>query len=432
MRLRSLPLLPLLLGCALAAPLSARGQAPAPPPAQAPQAARELLARGDALRRQGDLDGALAAYQAAQAAGAGAAEVWKRIGWTQRAMRRPASAAESLRRALAADPGDREARDDLEDLERARGLRLSGWLGGDEPGTSRNAANAELWYGGIDRLELKGGYGWTDAAFYQSHKAYAAAYLFTGPATYLMADATVRRYVYPVDPAIQQPNPDSTSYQVVPRGTVELSGPLGQALRGTLGYQVYLPNFAHDTGTRIANHKVYGELAARLGGGFDLGLAVAALRDPDPSRTDILGRPVPGAPAGTTCPAGGALCASATRVSYRVEPLVGGFVGYTAARWSAELRGIPNRDLDASYAFSLLSTVTARPAERLEATFQWTNDHYARTSSFPNRQGNAFWASARYDLLPALSLGGGVKAVSTPSRSGATLLLQGEYRTGIF
>jgi len=418
-----------LLACALA---------PLPSPAADPAA---LLARGDAQRRAGDYDAALATYEEARAAGDGAqAEVEKRLGWTLRALRRFAAAERALVQATRLDPSDREAQDDLASLRRSRGLRLSGWLGGDEPGTSKQAVNLEAWYGGLDRLEVKAGYGYSDAIFYSSQKGFASAYWFYAADSYLQADFTWRRYSYPLDPAVQQPNPDTTSYEQVPRGTLELQHWLGKGLRATLAYQLYAPNFWHDKSTRIVNHKATAEVMVPLPGGLRAGALVGALRDPDPDRTTIVGRrdptvaqPPPPAPQ---------IPAASTRVVYRVEPLLGGFVGLDAGRWSLEVKGLTNRDLDRSYAFSLISTAAVQPVERAEIALAWIFDLYGNQSSFPKKQGNVLWASGRYWILPQLALGGGVKWVrnpspanrdpNPPSRNDPTLLLNLEYRTGIF
>ena len=397
----------------------------------------ELRARGDALRRAGDYAEALRTYEAERAAEGDNAEVWKRIGWTLKAMRRFGEAGRALERAVQLDPSDREAQDDLRSLRLGRGLRLSGWLGGDEPGTSKQAVNLEAWYGGLDRLELKGGYGYSDAIFFQSQKGFASAYWFYAPDSYLQADFTWRQYSYPNVGAT--PNPDTTSYQQAPRGTLELQHWFGRALRATVDYQVYAPTFWHDPSTRIVNHKATAELMVPVGG-LRLGVTGGALRDPGPRRTRIVGRPDPTVP--QPLPPQAPILATETRVVYRVEPLVGGFVGWEADRWSLEVRGLTNRDLDESYAFSAITSAGWQPTERVEISLAWILDRYGKQSSFPDRIGNVLWASGRYWLVPdRLALGGGAKWVNNPSpksrtdagwRNDPTLLLSVEYRTGIF
>ncbi len=422
-------LVAILLACGLAAGALAAEEpsAPGPPPSGA---AQDLQSRGDALRQQGDLEGALQAYEAEKAIGGENAEVWKRIGWAQRGMRRFATAAAALERAVALDPSDREARDDLDDLKRSRGLALRLWLGGDEPGTSRNAVDGQLWYGGFNRLELVAGYGWKDNVFYTSNKGYASAYWFYSADSYVKADFTLRRYDYS---GADKPIPDSNAYDWVPRGELEISHWIAQRVRLGLDYQFFVPNFFFDKSTFIANHKVSGTVDVKLWGGFEVGAMAAILRDPSPSETTIVGRQIPNAPPGTT--------AIATSVVYRTEFLAGGGLAYAAEHWGASVRFIPNRDLDSGFDWSVLSSVDLRPVDGLSFNFQWIFDRYATAAGpvFAGKNGNVLWALVRCRLVRALELGAGIKYVNNPTpdpappatTSRATLLLSLEYRTSL-
>jgi tetratricopeptide (TPR) repeat protein len=403
-----------------------------------PAAARAHQAEGDRLRAQGQYQAALAEYRTQLALGGPSAEAWKRIGWSLRALNRTSEAAEALRKAAELDPGDREARDDLAALERSRGLSVRAWLGGTEPGTSKQAAEGQLRYAGFDRLELQAGGGWTDAIFYESAKGYATAYYFYAPGSYLKGDLSVRRYVYS---GANRPTPDSNAYDLVPRVEVEVSHRFGRMVRAGLAYQLFAPDFFYDQQTRIVNHKIAAEVELRLGQGFSTTAMAAVLVDPDPKKTTIKGRPLPTAPAGTVCPS--ADCATATSVTTRTELLVGGGVAYRVEHFSASVRYLPNRDLDSGYAWSVLSGLELRPLERLSFDLQWILDRYSSVSgpTFAGKDGNIYWARARYELAPALALGGGFKYVKNPSpastsptagaRSDATLLLDVEWRTGL-
>lgn len=416
----------------------------AAPAAAADQAAiRAHEAEGDRLRAEGRYEEALAEYRAEVAAGGQTAEAWKRIGWSLRGLHRIHEAAQALRHAVELDPKDREAQDDLASLERTRGLGVRAWLGGTEPGTSKQAVEGQLRYAGFDRLELQAGAGWTDNIFYDATKAYATAYYFFGPGSYVKGDASVRRYVYS---GANRPTPDSAAYDLVPRGEVELSHRFSQAFRGALAYQLFAPDFFYDKATRIVNHKVTADAELQLGQGFSVSAMAAVLIDPDPNRTTIKDRRLPSVPPGTvTCVPGVVVpgCATETHVITRTELLVGGGAAYRAERFTASVRYIPNRDLDSGYAWSILSGLELRPAERLSFDLQWILDRYASASgpTFAGKNGNIFWARARYELTPALLVGGGFKYVKNPSpastspnagtRSDATLLLDLEWRTGL-
>lgn len=407
-----------------------------------PASALAHQAAGDRLRAQGLYQEALAEYRAELADGGQSAETWKRIGWSLRGLHRSHEAAEALREAARLDPTDREATEDLAALERARGLTVLGWLGGTEPGTSRQAVEGQLRYAGLDRLELQAGAGWSDSIFYESAKGYATGYFFYAPGSYLKGDLSLRQYAYS---GASRPTPDSNAYDLVPRLEVEVSHHVVRALRAGLAYQLFTPSFFYDPQTTTVNHKVTGELEVLLGAGVTLTGMAAVLSDPDPARTTIKGRPVPGAPAGTVCTPGAPSpdCAASTAVVKRRELLVGGGGTWRTAPFTASLRIIPNRDLDSSYAWSILSGLELRPVERLSLDLQWTFDRYSSVSgpTFAGKNGNILWMRARCQLTPGLALGGGFKYVNNPgpastsptagTRSAATLLLDVEWRTGL-
>jgi tetratricopeptide (TPR) repeat protein len=192
-----------------------------PAAAADPGAGRAHQAEGDRLRAQGQYQEALAEYQAELAASGPNAETWKRIGWSLRSLHRTPEAVEALRTASRIDPKDREARDDLAALELSRGLTARAWLGGTEPGTSKQAVEGQLRYAGFDRLELQAGAGWSDNIFYESAKGYATAYFFHAPGSYLKGDLS------PTDPRpIRTPTTWShASRSRSPTASAERSGP---------------------------------------------------------------------------------------------------------------------------------------------------------------------------------------------------------------
>ncbi len=375
----------------------------------------DYRSQGDALRREGDYEGAIRQYRQALATGGLDAEILSDIGSCYKALRRFRDADAAYAQAVAAAPGDRELRDDLTDLRASHGLVLRGWLGGTEPGTSRQAFDAEARYAGINRLDLVAGYGYTDQVYYHSHKGFASAYWFYRGVSYLKADFTLRRYSYPDNPTVQRPTPDTNAYATVPRGELELAHWLSPNFRGGLDYQLFAPTFFFDPASRAVNHKLSAE-AYWLAPDSPLRLSmfVAALRDPDPNATRIAGR-------------GGAL---ATSVVYRTTSLVGGAVALEGERWGAEVRYLPNRDLDNSYDWSLLSMLDLRPVESLGIRLQHVYDTYANASNYPGRVANIGMAQARWRLHPRLSVGAGYKYVEAPTRRGGTVLLSLEYGTG--
>lgn len=387
------------------------------PPAARAAEADTLRSRADALRRDGDLPGAIAGYERAIAAGGPKAELLSEIGNCREGLRENRAAAAAYQAALALSPDDRGTRRDLDDLRRRRGLALRAVLGGTEPGTSRQAFDADIRYGGIDRLDLAAGYGWTDQVYYTSNKGFATAYWFYRGDSYAKADFTLRRYSYPTDPVVQRPNPDSNAYDFVPRGELEVAHWLARTFRAGLQYQLFTPNFYYDTASRATNHKLTAE--AYWITPFEplrLTAFAAVLRDPDPGATRILGRNG----------------ATATSVAYRNTSLFGGAVALDGGRWNAEVRFIPNRDLDNSYDWSLLSTVGFSAGESLGFRLQHVYDTYSSVSNYAGRGANVLMGQALYQVGFGLAVGAGLKYVDAPTRQGATLLASLEYRTGLW
>jgi hypothetical protein len=226
---------------------------------------------------------------------------------------------------------------------------------------------------------------------------------------------------------------------------VEVSHWIARRIRVGLDYQLFLPNFEHDPSTHVVNHKLAGEVEVKLGGGLSASGMAALLRDPDPNRTFIKGRPKPGSPPGTTCPnAGDPNCATETVVVERSELLVGGGLAYDGEAWGASVRYIPNRDLDSGFAWSVVSSLDLRPHDRLSFNLAWVLDRYATAAGplFAGKDGNIWWGTAQVRLSDGLAVAAGLKWVKNPgpastatnpaARNDGTLLVQLHYQTGAF
>ena len=198
----------------------------APATAADPAAARAHEAEGDRLRAQGQFEAALAEYRAELDAGGPGAEVWKRIGWSLRGLHRYPEALEALRTATRIDPKDREAQDDLASLERKAGLAARAWLGGTEPGTSRQAVEGQLRYAGLDRFELQAGGGWTDNIFYDGDQGLRDRLLVLRPG--LVREGRSLGEEATSYTGANRPTPDSNAYELVPRVELEVSHRFGE------------------------------------------------------------------------------------------------------------------------------------------------------------------------------------------------------------
>ncbi|HSM92198.1 MAG TPA: hypothetical protein VLT47_04870 [Anaeromyxobacteraceae bacterium] len=303
-----------------------------------------------------------------------------------------------------------------------RSLTLRADLGGTEPGTSRQAFEGALRYGGFDRLELQGGYAYTDQVYYRSNRGFLTAYRFYGDGdSYVKGDLTLRKYDYPVDPGVLRPTPDSNAYDWVPRGELEVQHVFAEPVRVGLAWQVFPANFFYDSSTWTVNQKVSGQLEVRPLPPLRLKVIAAVLRDPDPRRTEISGRvsPVTG------------VVAPRTDVVYRSTSLLGGAAAVVLDRVSAEVQVLPNRDLDNGYSWSLLSTVDLRATPWLDVRLQEVHDVYSSVSNYPGRTGEIYMGAAVFKLSEPLRLRGGLRWVDEPTRSGGTAIVGVEWRTGL-
>lgn len=305
-------------------------------------------------------------------------------------------------------------------LRRSPTLRLD--LGGTEPGTSRQAFEGVVSYAGLDRLQLQGGYSYTDQVYYQSSRGFLTAYRFYGGGdSYVKGDLSLRRYDYPVNPGVLRPTPDSNAYDWVPRGEAEVSHWLTGWARVGAAYQLFPANFFYDPSSWTVNQKLAGELELRPLPILRLRAIGAVLRDPDPRATEIAGR---------TSPVTGAIAAR-TRVEYRTTSLLGGAVAVALDRVAAELQYLPNRDLDNGYAWSLLTTLDLRATHWLDVRLQEVHDAYSNLSNYPGRSAEIYMAAAGFKVSSALRLRGGFRYVDAPTRSGGTAIVGLEWKTGL-
>jgi hypothetical protein len=302
-----------------------------------------------------------------------------------------------------------------------RPLSLRADLGGTEPGTSRQAFEGVLAYRAEAPYEVQAGYTYSDQVFYTSSRGFVTGYRFLNDGlSYVKADASLRRYEYPADQT-GRPNPDSNAYDWVWRGELEASHLFTEAVRGTVQYQLFPASFFHDGTSWTWNQKLSGEVEVRVLPQLRLAARAAALRDPDPGATEIRGRPIPGT---TTL-------AAQTHVVYRTTSLVGGWGALDLGRAALKVEYLPNRDLDNSYDWSLLTTVDLRLLPWLDVRLQQVHDRYASVSNFPGRTGEIWMGAAGLLVADGVRLRAGYRYVDVPSRAGGTVIAGFEWRTGL-
>lgn len=329
-----------------------------------------------------------------------------------------APAAKAPARTTAAAPQQLSEQEKLD-----KGLSLAAWVGGWEPDYTKKAIEAMLGYKGLPSLHLYGGVGYADQIFYERTKVYAKGYYFYQDNSYVKLYAGYKDYDYPDDPATQRPNPDSNAYDKVPNTEVEIAHWFTQFFRGSAFIEYFRPTFFHDSSSNADNVKT-GVEAYYLApfDGLRFKVMYALLRDPDPKKTEIKGRNNLSTPAGT---------ATATSVVYRTTDLFGGAVELAQQTWQAEFKYLPNRDLDNSYDYSLLTFFSYRFLENLTGRVDYVYDKYSSESNFAGKTANVFMLSSFYEPNRSITVGAGVKYIDLPAQNDLTGFISLAVKTGV-
>ena len=378
---------------------------------------------GDAYRNSGRLDEAIAQYRAAEEYGGPNSELYKKTGTAYKWKRDYPAAIGSYEKALELAPGDREAADDLESLKRKRGLAFRVSTGGWEPDYTTDSYEIAVSYGGFRNLELHAGYGYSDQIFYERTKLFASAYYFYSRHSYLKLYAARKDYEYPSGST--QLQPDSNAYDVVPAFEAELSHWINPELRATLAYEFFTPSFFHDADSTADNHKVSGELYYLTPiEGLRLKAIAAVLRDPDPDKSQVKKPDDPSTPLVDESVA-------STNIVYQTQTLFGGAIEYAKDRWSAEIKYLPNRDLDSSYGWSVLAGFGYKITDALIGRLDYVHDKYSDDSNLAGKTADVYMASAYYAINPSIDIGAGYKRIELPSEDKDAFFLSLTYRTGM-
>jgi tetratricopeptide (TPR) repeat protein len=350
--------------------------------------AHELL--GDVYRREGNANAAAREYRRALELGIRDSELLSNLATVDTWTRHFTEARKLYKRQLEFSPFPQDARRELENLEYQRGLSIFSSYGGWETDSTTKGWQADVFYGGVDRVDPYAGASYSDKYFYTRRSYYGKAYTFFSPAFYTKFSFEQDNYNYPV---AVTPVPDANAYQHVPTVGIELSGNLKPRLQGTVSYEFFRPNFFFDQSEHASNHKVSGDIEYQIAWRpLSLQLKAATLRDPDPGRTTVDKSNhivIPG---------------------YGKQFLVGGGGSLSFPRLEASLLMLPNRDLDRSTSYSFLSAGAVALRQDLKLRAGHVYDNYSNTSVFSGQIAQVFsaglsWKAARWTEI---SFGGKV------------------------
>lgn len=371
--------------------------------------AHQLL--GDAFRHEGDAMAAEREYRHAFDLGIRDSKLISSLATVEKWSHHFSEARMSYRRELEAAPTEREAKDELDDLKYQRGLSLFASYGGWETDSTTKGWQANVFYGGLDRIDPYAGASYANKYFYTRRSYYAKAYGFLSPTFYAKFNFQQDTYNYPV--AIT-PVPDANAYLRVPSYEFEMSEEFGHHLRATASYEYFRPSFFFEPARHANNHKVSGDVEYHTAWKpLTLKIQAAGLRDPDPARTVVdktnhLVNPV-----------------------YGTQLLVGGGVRFSLPRLDAALLVLPNRDLDRSTDYSFLSAFEIPFAGKIKLRTGHVYDHYSRQSAFSGQIAQVFNVGASWKVARWLELGAGGKAVRRPIRNDQAVYLTTNFRLPI-
>ncbi len=376
-----------------------------------PQNARAHELLGDAYRHEGNAGAAEREYKKALDLGIRDSELLSNLATVNRWNHHFAEARKLYKRELEFSPFPQDAQRELDDLAYQRGLSLFNSFGGWETDSTTKGWQTEGFYGGIDHVDPYAGASYSDKYFYTRRSYYGKAYAFFSPAFYTKFSFEQDTYNYPV--AIT-PVPDANAYRHVPTAGVELSGKLTSRVQGTISYEFFRPNFFFDQNEHVNNHKVSGDIDYQTAWKpLSLQLKAATLRDPDPDRTVV------------------------DKTNHIVIPaygkqfLAGGGGTFTFPRFEANVLILPNRDLDRSTSYSLLSACAVILHKDLKLRAGHVYDSYSNQSVFSGRIAQVYnaglsWRPSRWSEI---SFGG--KVVRRPVRNDQAIYVTTRFRLPI-
>ena len=375
---------------------------------QEPRNAQAHIYLGDAFREEGNAKAAEREYERAVELGERDAELLNSLATVQEWNHHFSGARLSYERELEISPFQVGAREELEDLGYKRGLSLFGAYGGWETDSTTKGWQAELSYGGFNRLDPYVGASYADKFFYTRRSYYGKAYAFFSPTGYVELSFEQKNYNYP---QATNPIPDANAYQSVPTMGIEIGGELRRNLRGNVSYEFFRPNFFFDPNEHASNHKLAAEVTYKTAWKpLELRLQTAVLRDPDPNRTLVdktnhLVAPV-----------------------YGMQYLVGGGANLSLRRFDAELLVLPNRDLDRSTNYSFLGALTVPLRPDLKFRSGYIYDHYSSESVFSGKIAQVYNVGFSWKMARWLEIFAGEKVVRRPVRNDQAVYVTTTFR----
>jgi tetratricopeptide (TPR) repeat protein len=348
-----------------------------------------LRQQGEHAARYGDFDAAINAYQKAyELDGRRDTELVKRIATLYSWKRDFSGARDLLGTIVDHNPTDGEAAASLQELDMRRGLQVSGSYGEGEIDYTRSVFTIHGFYGGLDWLDLHTEYSRSSKPFYDRSELSFDAYYFPTYRTYLRLGFRQKNYTYP---SSVQVAPDNNAYAAVPDYQIELGHYYAMENYLSIEFEYFTPHFFWNNSLRAHNYKIGASVRQWIGKPLYAKLFGAVLHDPDPASL-VLASPT------TTI----------SSFAYENLTLVGGALGFDNNRVNAEVKFIPDRDLDRSLQWSLFATLAVTMND-MQLRYDFLYDQYPKAKAFPSSQVHI--ASVQLHPWPFVDTKVGVKTI---------------------
>ena len=316
--------------------------------------------QGDDALSLGDFSGAIEFYEKAYEVGGGDdAQLLKRMAALHQWMRDYATAKELLGNVLERNPSDEEADIALRQLQNRRGLQLFGSYGEGEIDYTTRFYRLGAFYGGVDWLDLHAGFSQSSKPGYDRSEASVDAYLFPSYRLYFRFGLREKRYTYPHSRDFP---PDDNAYTRVPDYQFEVGYYYVGENYVSLETEYYAPHFYWNNSLQAKNYKIGGTVRNWIVKPVYAKIFAATLHDPDPTSLSF-----------------DQVTNTITGFGYEDLTLIGGALGFDNERVSAEVKYVPDRDLDRSLDWSVFSTLRVN-ANGLSVQYDFLYDTYSSTS----------------------------------------------------
>ena len=350
-----------------------------------------LWVRAEEAAQRGDFETALTVYQRAyEEGGHNDVNLLKQMATLHLWMREYTEAETLLGVVLEKNPADEEAAATLHHLQDRRGLQFSGSYGEGEIDYTKSSYSVGCFYGGVDWLDLRAGYSQNNRLVYDRSDLWIDAFVFPTYRTYVRIGLRQKNYSYPASAGAI---PDNNAYGRVPDYQWEIGHYYFKESYASVEVEYFAPHFYWNNALRADNLKIGGEIRQWIFRPVYARFFAATLRDPNPE--SVIVEPTSN---------------RITGFGYEHVTLIGGGLGFDNEKVNAEIKYIPDRDLDRSLDWSFFAALQINTSP-VRARYDFLYDRYPSASGRNFSWSQVHMVTAIVEPARSLELSIGVKAM---------------------